>query len=232
MCGRINLRMTSGELQQVLDLLAPLELTPRFNIGPLQQIVTVTANAGGNRSAQFRRWGLVPRWAKSDANAAAMINARSETVLEKPAFREAIASRRCLVPASGFYEWQPVGQRQKQPWHIFSAVHQPLVFAGIYESWTDPGGTLLETVSILTKPANPWMSAIHDRMPVCLAPATWPHWLRHNHFSQIDLERFIAPENDPRFDKTPVSSLVNNVRNDGPECLKPISLQPTLFPDL
>lgn len=192
MCGRLTLRTSAGELAR---LLLPLrvahprqlsfDLAPRTNVSPTQPILIVR-NADKNQTEtgpgalvwSLPRWGLVPRWAADTSRAAALINARSETVSEKPSFRESFRHRRCLIPADGFYEWAVVpGQRTKRPCLIDRIDGTPFWFAGLWDRWLAPDGTTLETCSILTTSANRLLATIHDRMPVILDAPARDSWL-------------------------------------------------------
>lgn len=229
MCGRFNLHLTSAELQQFFDLLRDEELEPRYNIAPSQSIITVGSDNSGAREVVMRRWGLVPIWAKDAAIGSQMINARSETAAEKPAFRAALRRRRCLIPASGFYEWQVIGSGKKQAWHITLRSGEPLVFAGLWESWQHADGSLLQTCAILTTAANRWMSEIHDRMPVLLTREQFGVWLDREIQDAEAVGPLLQACPEDWLTRTAVSSYVNNVRHQGPGCLKPVTVQRGLF---
>jgi len=216
------------ELQSFFALFRAEEFSPRFNIAPTQSVMTISLDANGKRLGLKRQWGLIPSWAKDPGIGSKMINARSETVAEKPAFRSAFRSRRCLVPASGFYEWQATGAKVKQPWHITPADGPSLVFAGLWESWNDPTGNRLESCTILTTTPNSVMSEIHDRMPVILDAEAFPVWLDPT-IDPEALQSLLVPCPDEWLEKVPISTRVNNVRNDDPDCIKPIATQGDLF---
>lgn len=235
MCGRFTLRtdpkliaaqfnvtalaILSDRLSDLASPIVPIALgsqlaldsiTPNFNVAPTHKIPAVLAMADQNILANFS-WGLVPSWAKDPAIGSRMINARSESVAEKPSFRSALKNRRCIVPADGWYEWQTLAGK-KHP-HYFSAVDDSLLgFAGIYESWKDPTGTTLWTVSILTQQASPEFLQIHDRMPVLVAPELTQTWLSslYQPLAQI-LE---ASAQSAQIQHWEVSSAVGNVRNN------------------
>ena len=179
MCGRYTLRATPQELAEFFELTRAPELEDRPNICPTQSVLGITlADDSNKREARDFRWGLVPSWSRDPTGGAKMINARSETAAEKPAFRAAFKRRRCLIPADGFYEWRKVaGQKKKQPCYV--SVHdQPLIaFAGLWERWEKENQDPLITCTILTTSANSKISAIHDRMPVILHPETYDLWL-------------------------------------------------------
>ena len=169
MCGRINLRTSPVELAEFFELFREPDWSPRYNLGPMQPILVVRLKSGGVRLAEPLKWGLVSSWAKVSSIGSKMNNARSEQITEKPTFRIPFRQRRCLIPASGFYEWQQIGGKTKQPWHIFRADGLPLVFAGLWDQWQAPDGSVSETCAIITTQANTFMSEIHTRMPVILS---------------------------------------------------------------
>jgi putative SOS response-associated peptidase YedK len=226
MCGRFNLRTPAAQLAAFFDIVfdPPLQaaLAPRFNIAPSQPVLIVRGQAGRN-AATLVCWGLVPGWAKDPAIGNRMINARGETVAEKPSFRAAFRHRRCLVPATGFYEWQRIGGQHKQPWHIHHPDNRPLAFAGIWENWEGPDGSSLQTCAIITTEANSRMAPIHHRMPVILRPDDFATWLdpRSDHHDQ--LESLLVPCPDETLVTSPIDTWVNRPANEGPDCLRPAS---------
>jgi putative SOS response-associated peptidase YedK len=225
MCGRFGLLHTWDEMFESYSLISPpLNLPPRFNIAPTQAIVAVTASgtADGNAATLFQ-WGLLPSWAKDVSIGAKMINARAETVAEKPAFRAAYRRRRCLIPASGFYEWQKQDGGPKQPFWIAAADGGLLTFAGLWENWLSPEGDELQTCTIITTAANDSLAAIHARMPVILAAADFDAWLDvgdETDTSAADALLRSAP--DEVTTAWPVSTRVNNVRNDDARLVEPV----------
>lgn len=193
MCGRFTLRATPAELAEFFELSRAPQIEPRANIAPTQQVLGIVLHDGEVRQAQEFRWGLIPSWAKDAREAARRINARSETVADKPSFRSAFRSRRCLIPADGFYEWKSIpGQKKKQPCWI-GVRDQPLVaFAGLWEQWQPPEGDPLTTCTILTTAANSAVASLHDRMPVILPPETFDRWL-HPHTPRDELLSLLLP---------------------------------------
>lgn len=228
MCGRFNLRTTPGELIEIFDLIRAPEFSPRYNIAPTQPIVVVRAGQEG-RVGDWLHWGLVPSWAQDRSIAAKMINARSETAAEKPAFRRAFKERRCLVPVSGFYEWETLAKGNKQPWHIHHRTEPVLAMAGLWETWTAPNGSLLESCAILTVPANPFMAQFHDRMPAILGADDWNLWIDPLGVPPDRLKSLLVPCPAEWLAREPVSTYVNNARHEGPECLQPPAKQGELF---
>ena len=223
MCGRYSLTSPVEAMARLFGV-AMGEHAPRYNIAPSQGILVARAapdGAGGAREAAVLRWGLVPSWAKDADIGNRMINARAETVAEKPSFRAAFRRRRCLVPATGFYEWR-VASGPKQPYNIGMADGGPFAMAGLWEHWTGPDGAAVETCAILTTEANELLRPIHARMPVILAPGDFDLWLD----PELTMPELLAPLLRP-FDPAvmvahPVSRHVNNVRNDDPACLEPV----------
>jgi len=175
--------------------------------------------APASREAVAVRWGLVPSWADDPKIGSRMINARSETAADKPSFRAAYKRRRCLIPASGFYEWRPTAS-PKQPFHIAPHAGGLLAFAGLWERWMSPAGETLESATILTTDANALIGAIHDRMPVILTPSEYDLWLAAE-TPRERLQSLLRPAAEDLLDLQPISTHVNNVRCTGPECLAP-----------
>lgn len=229
MCGRINLRTSPAELAEFFELFREPVWAPRYNLGPMQQILIVRHQPEGTRLAEPVQWGLVPIWAKDPAIGSKMNNARSETITEKPAFRSVFRKRRCLIPASGFYEWQQTVGKTKQPWHIFRADGTPLIFAGLWDHWQAVDGAVLESCAVVTTEANQFMSEIHTRMPVILSKEMARLWIDQSDIEPAALTELMLPCPDDWLAKTPVSTLVNNVRNESPECIQPVKLPRTLF---
>ena len=229
MCGRFTNRFTWKELHERLDLIgAPLNLRPRYNVAPSQDVAVARANDNG-RTLAMLRWGLIPSWAKDHAIGNRLINARSETAAEKPSFRSAFRHRRCLIPADGFYEWQRRGGT-RQPWLFGLRDNAPMLFAGLWERWTVPEGVALtgslaersagdavETCTILTTAANETVAPVHGRMPVILSPDAWDAWLAGD-------EVPLGPCPADAMTAHPVSTHVNRPANDDPRCVEPISL--------
>jgi putative SOS response-associated peptidase YedK len=177
MCGRFTQFHSAPAIAQVFELLDVPELTPHYNIAPTQAIAAVVQPASNpQRELRFFRWGLLPSWSKDPTIGARLINARSETVAEKPSFRAAFKYRRCLIPADGFYEWQRQ-ERKKQPFYFHLQDHRPFAFAGLWEHWQSPDGSEIETCTILTTTANELLEPIHDRMPVILPAENYTIWL-------------------------------------------------------
>lgn len=222
MCGRYSITTPVEGLRQLFRFTGPaLNLQPRWNVAPTQDVPVVRLAKDGGRELRMLRWGLVPFWAKDDKGGARMINARGETVAEKPAFREAFKARRCLVPADGFYEWETLGEApSKQPLLFRMADGRPFAFAGLWERWhPKDGGAPLETFTIVNTAANAIMATYHDRVPIVLAPDDYETWLDPG----ADPRPLLKAPPSEWFTTTRVSTHVNNVRNDDPGCVVPLT---------
>lgn len=218
MCGRYSLTRKGDQVATLFKLDAPPKLAPRYNIAPTQPIgaVTLTSHTGKTQWRHFT-WGLIPRWAKDVSIGARMINARSETASEKPAFRAAIKYRRCLLPADGFYEWQKRGGL-KQPMHVTLADDTLFAFAGLWECWQGPDGSEIESATILTTGANEMLAEIHPRMPVILRPDDYDHWLDPAQQNPAAVTPMLRPLPAELVLARPVGCHVNNARHEGARC--------------
>jgi putative SOS response-associated peptidase YedK len=174
MCGRFVLKATPAELITRFGLDECVDLKPRYNIPPGTEIAAIRQSPEGKRVLHQLKWGLVPHWAKDPGIGNKLNNARGESVMDKPSFREAFKRRRCLIPADGFYEWKAEG-KLKQPYYI--SLPEPFAMAGLWESWKSPDGSILRTCCVITTGPNAVMEPIHDRMPVIIAPENWGRWL-------------------------------------------------------
>jgi putative SOS response-associated peptidase YedK len=220
MCGRYRLSRRKQILEEYFDSEWGEEnWGPRYNIAPTQPVPVIRQSPKEPiRQLSLMRWGLIPSWAKDISGAAMMINARSETASIKPAYREPLKFRRCLIPADGFYEWQGTG-KSKQPYCFEVNDGQLFAFAGIWDSWKDPSGSWIRTCSILTTTANAVTSRVHNRMPVILAPDSYDRWLDPR---WADASELLKPW-DPRLMRCyPVGTRINQVANDDEECARPI----------
>ena len=219
MCGRFTQTFTWDQADLLLDLSGPpLNLQPRYNVAPSQDVAVVRADRNGRRRLSMLRWGLVPGWAKDPRIGHKLINARAETARSKPSFRAAFASRRCLIPADGFYEWKREGAA-KRPWLIRMKDGEPFAFAGLWERWSAPtgGAEALETFTILTTAANVMLAPIHGRMPVVLTPEAFGPWL-------AGADTPLEPCPPETMIAWPVSALVNRPANDDPRCVETIAV--------
>ena len=221
MCGRYSLKADIAQLALRFEFAADDVIhEPAYNIAPTQQVLTVTND--GERKAERMRWGLIPSWAKDMKIGYRMINARGETVAEKPSFRTALRKRRCLILADGFYEWQKLGGKEKRPMRITLKSDEPFAFAGLWETWKDPEGELVKSCTIITTSANELLGPIHNRMPMILPQQQESFWLDKDIEDPVALSSVIAPYPDSELEAIAVSPLVNNTRNKGPEVMIPV----------
>jgi putative SOS response-associated peptidase YedK len=217
-CGRYVLTVTGRVLARLFDLDEVPELEARYNIAPTQQVPIVRAGPDGRRLDAVR-WGLIPSWAKDPSIGSRMINARAETVAEKPSFRNAFRRRRCLVPADGFYEWRRNGNR-KQPYLVRFGDGRPFAIAGLWEVWHRPDGTPLESCTLITTEPNLVVALLHDRMPVILPQRSYRDWLEPANEDPERLRRLLLPHDPDEMEAFPVSLRVNNPSHDDPMCLQ------------
>ncbi len=220
MCGRFTLTLDPDEVQQAFDLSSPLpaEFTPRYNIAP-SQAVAVIAN-GPSRKLEFFKWGLIPSWAKDPKIGNRMINARAETLNEKPSFRTALKKRRCLILADGFYEWKKEG-KTKTPVYLQLKEGEPFAFAGLWETWKSPEEEVIKSCTIITTGPNALVKKIHDRMPVILPAQAYDLWLSPDELPAEKALSLLKPFAASQMKAVPVSPLVNNPAFDSRECIIP-----------
>jgi putative SOS response-associated peptidase YedK len=222
MCGRFTLILDPVALREDLDLgPAPFDLLPRYNVAPTQPVAAV--RDGESRTVELYRWGLIPSWAKDPSIGSRMINARSETILEKPTFKAAMTRRRCLILADGFFEWlRPGGKAgRSQPYYFKLADGKPFAFAGLWDLWTPPDGSELPTCTIITTAANERVGKIHERMPVILDAAAMWAWLDPS-ARPVDLLALLKPYPAEKMTDYPVSPALNSPNVDSPECILPL----------
>lgn len=227
MCGRYTLATPAhADLRSRFPLGESVELRRRFNVCPGDDVVAVTTDRAGEPRGDLLRWGFVPFFATDPKVGFKMINARAETVAEKPAYRDALQTRRCLVVADGFYEWEPREGRPKLPWWVTRSDGAPFAFAGLWSVWHAPDGDALRTCTIVTTQANATLRDVHERMPVMLPDqASELAWLDHA-TPAADLYGLLAPLPDPLTARRPVGTAVNDARYDGPDCLLPAEPEP------
>jgi putative SOS response-associated peptidase YedK len=231
MCGRYVSSSTPDEIAQYFDADVQPEraLEPSWNVAPTDDVYVVLER-DGVRQVAAHHWGLVPFWAKSPAIGNKMINARADGLATKSAFKDSFARKRCIVPADGFYEWDQVpGQKTKQPYLITRRSGEPLAFAGLWSSWRPPGSDgdeRLRSTTIITTTANDTMGRIHDRMPVILPASAWDEWLDPSNTDVHELSRLLVPAPFDVLTMRPVSTEVNNVRNQGPHLIEPVDPPP------
>ncbi len=221
MCGRYSLAVSFEELSQYFRLSdEDGNLEPHYNIAPSQNVPVVRL-LNGKRALASLHWGLIPHWAKDLSIGNRLINARSETADQKPSFRSALRSRRCLIPASGFFEWKKDG-KNKQPFYIFRKDGAPLALAGLWEHWQNQDGTqIIESCTILTTVANDLVARLHDRMPVILNPEDFDLWLDPAEHHTDKITPLLRPIDPSQLTMHSVSRYVNKPGNQGPECISP-----------
>ena len=220
MCGRFTLTLDSEQIQKAFPwVTVPDNITPRYNIAPAQP-VAVVPNDGANRLDYFI-WGLIPSWAKDPRIGSRLINARGETLAEKPSFRSAYLRRRCLILANGFFEWQlQPGSKMKIPMLIRMKSGEPFAFAGLWDIWHSPDGSMVQTCTIITTQPNKLMQPIHNRMPVILPENEFPLWLDSGERRPESLDNLLKPFLENKLEAVRVSPIVNNPHYDGPECVQ------------
>ena len=222
MCGRYTLRTAAEEIAAAFGVEEMPAVEARYNIAPTQSVLSIRQSPGG-REARWLKWGLIPSWAKDTAMGARLINARSETVAEKPAFREAFKQRRCLIPADGFYEWQR-RDGKKQPFYFRLRDERPFGFAGLWEKWRSPEGEVIESCAILTTEANELLRPVHDRMPVILHPEDYQLWLEEDARQRALLKELLRPYPAEEMLAYPVSATVNSPSNQGRSLIEELPL--------
>ena len=245
MCGRyiqVSSPTLLAERFDVDEVAIPETPEPDYNVAPRKEVLTIVqrglddpdgAGSRGTRVLEQMRWGLVPSWAKNEKIGDRLINARAESLAEKPAFKTAFRKRRCIIPADGFYEWQRVeGRKQKQPVFVHRRDGEPIAFAGLWEVWRDheePDAPWLLSCAIVTTRANATMAPVHDRMPVILPEGAWDRWLDVRAGGTLD--PLLVPAPDSLIELWPVTTMVNSTRNNGPELVEPVEPveQDTLF---
>jgi putative SOS response-associated peptidase YedK len=222
MCGRFTLTVDPSELREAFaDYSFPAKFAPRFNIAPTQPILAIPNTA--KNEADFFIWGLIPSWAKDPSIGNRLINARAETLAEKPSFRGSFKYKRCLILADGFYEWksQP-GSKTKVPHFIFLKDRGPFAFAGLWDEWNSPDGGSVRSATIITTSANELMAGLHERMPVILETGAYAQWLDPAPQSAASLSPLLKPFPSDKMSAYPVSTLVNSPENDRSELVVPL----------
>lgn len=221
MCGRFVLTADAKTLQMAFDLeTTPAPLVPRYNIAPTQPVAVITNAAP--KELTYHRWGLVPPWAKDLSIGSQMINARAETAAEKPSFKNALRRRRCLIPASGFYEWPKKGQN---PLYIHLKDDPVFAFAGLWEIWRSPDGDELHTCTILTTEPNDYIRQFHNRMAIILPRERYADWLYGGELQAAEALSILTPVDEDKMTAYEVSKRVNSPTFDSPENIEPVSTQ-------
>jgi putative SOS response-associated peptidase YedK len=221
MCGRFVITSAPAAIRQAFGYADQPNFPSRYNIAPTHPIPVVVVD-GGQRRFRLMRWGLLPSWVKDPLSFSLLINARAETVTDKPAFRNAFRRRRCLVPADGYYEWKAVGSR-KQPYFIQPREGGPIGFAALWETWIGPNGEELDTMAIVTTAARGRLAELHDRVPVTIAPEDFARWLDTAEIDADSAAALLRPPADGAFVWYPVSTAVNRTANDNAQLILPIT---------
>src|SRR5215210_4696642 len=221
MCGRFVITSAPAALRQIFGYVEQPNFPPRHNIAPTQPIPVIIVENGA-RHFRLMRWGLLPAWVKDPRNFSLLINARAETASERPAFRNAIRRRRCLVPADGYYEWRAT-ENGKRPCFIYRRDGAPMGLAGLAETWIGPNGEELDTVAIVTAPASTELAPLHDRVPVTIAPEDFDRWLDCGAEDAEAVKALLVAPREGEFVWHEVSKRVNRVANDDPQLILPIT---------
>lgn len=224
MCGRFTLFSSKQEIANTFEVMNEFSVEQRYNIAPSQLILAIIQDGESRRAGQLT-WGLIPSWAKDKRIGAKMINARGETIAEKPSFKRAFQSRRCIIPTNGFYEWKNTA-RGKQPFFIFVKDEPIFAFAGIWEKWVDPQSSEpIFSCTIITTDANETIQPLHHRMPVILNKEAQHIWLNNEDFSKQKLQSLIHPYTAEKIATYPVSTLVNSPKNDNRKCIEKVFIE-------
>lgn len=224
MCGRYASTLPPEMMEELFKLFNSIDLVPRYNIAPTQPVPAIW-EAHGRREAHFARWGLVPGWVKDPREFPLLVNARVETMAEKPAFRDALKHGRCIIPASGYYEWHTNPDKTKQPYYITMEDGRPMALAGLYASWMGPNGEEVDSVATITVPANAQLSVIHDRMPAILRGDEIDDWLNVREVRAREAYQLALPLEDGALKFHPVSTRVNSARDDDPGLIVPVTVE-------
>lgn len=219
MCGRYTLTREERRLRERLGIDKPLAFLSRYNIAPSQEARVVIANDNGHATETLMRWGLIPSWADDASIGNKLINARGETIAEKPSFRTSFSRRRCLVPADGFYEWQKTGKGKTPVW-IHRKDREPFVFAGLWDHWQPSKGEEIRSFTIITTSANQKLQPVHDRMPAILSDDDAVKWLDLRSDTK-ELQELLHPCPEDELEFFEVSKVVNSPQHDGPDCIEP-----------
>lgn len=221
MCGRFTLTVNPADLQETFENYTfPQQFSPRFNIAPTQPVLAIPNDE--QNEADFFIWGLIPMWAKDPGIGNKLINARAETLAEKPSFRGSLKYKRCLVIADGFYEWKSGTGKTKTPYFIHMTNRKPFAFAGLWDSWNSPDGSQVKSCTIITTEPNDLMALIHNRMPVILHPREYAKWLDPSPQTPEKLSPLLKPFPAEDMNAYPVSTMVNKPENDIPELVVPV----------
>lgn len=217
MCGRFALSAKTKQIEKLVPgLKSEVEVTPRYNIAPSQNILSVLNTK--STSIQYIKWGLIPFWSKDEKIGSKLINARIETLQKKPSFRYSLKSKRCIIFADGFYEWDKNSSNKKLPYFISLKSQEPFAFAGLWDSWKNSDDIVIQSGTIITTKANELMNGIHSRMPVILQNDMILEWLSNEKFDMKLIEKLMEPYSSDKMEMYMVSTMVNNPVNDNPSC--------------
>ncbi len=216
MCGRFTLHVDIKTVAEQFGVPATLETSPRYNVAPTQEVVSIMRNGASHLA--LLRWGLIPSWAKDESIGSRMINARAETLAEKPSFKGLLRSKRCLIIADGFYEWKKENGF-KTPMYITLKNGEPFAFAGLWDQWKSPDGQPIRSCTIITTGPNELVASIHDRMPAILQPEAYELWLEPANHDEHALSHWLAPYPAEEMTARPVSRLVNDPKREGAELI-------------
>ena len=225
MCGRFKLEAPFKEIVQLYNLTNSVNTWARYNVAPTQDVLVIVDDPETKvHRGEMMRWGLVPFWAKDVKIGYSLINAKAETIAEKPAFREAFKKRRCIIPADGFYEWQKLDAKQKQPYAILMRDRGVFGFAGVWEKWTDKAsGEIVRSCTIITTEPNALCAPIHNRMPVILDPKDYAAWLGEEPATPAAIRALLKPFQPSRMEAFKIGPRIGNVKYDEPSLIEPIS---------
>lgn len=230
MCGRYATTLPPEMLLELFKLLGEVIYPERYNVAPTQPILAIWEQEG-RREGHLARWGFVPHWVKDPRTFPLLVNARAESMAEKPAFRDALRHHRCVVPVSGYYEWHTGADKKKQPYYITLADDAPMALAGLWSTWSGPDGEEVDTAALITVPAGPDVTHIHDRMPAVLGMDQVDAWLDTRSVEARAARQLILPLPEGRLKSHPVSTRVNSARDDDPGLILPVTLEkPTPAP--
>ena len=218
MCARYVITSPAAAVRALFGYAEQPNFPPRYNVAPTQPIPIVRLD-GGKPAFALARWGFIPAWVKDPRTFSLLINARGESVIDKPSFRNAMRRRRCLIPADGFYEWSDSTPRR--PYFVRPKAGGPIAFAGLWETWTGPNGEEVDTATVITTPANRLLAAIHDRMPVIIAPDAFNFWLDCAAVDEVAAAALFVPAAETLLECYEVSNAVNRAANDAPELIAP-----------
>lgn len=223
MCMRFNCQLTRDELSRQFRVARPSQPIVRYNIAATQNVLIIRADETGARAASYVEWGLIPNWAKDARSGERRTVAKAELMGRLPEFRQAYSRRRCLIVASGFYEWRPAAPKEEHAWHISLRSGTPMAFAGLWETWQSSEGSLVESCAIVTTAPNRTMSLVGARMPVVLSEPAFDEWLDPTNRNTRDLQNWLVPCPDPWLVVDAVSPHVKDPRNDDPKCIERIT---------